>query len=121
MSVASGTERNMESHVNAGPGTEGSMDAHLSVDSGTERNMESHVSTGPEMDWTLLRRFHDRLYRDYQDTLSGDRPVLFKMKELWCYELGLFPNSEKIGKKLKKAQKCSEYEQAVDELFRLVL
>ena len=97
------------------------MEAHPNAGLGTERSMEAHVSTGPEMDWALLRRFHDRLYRDYQETLSGDRPVLFKMKELWCYELGLFPNSEKIGKRLKKAQKRSEYEQAVDELFRLVL
>lgn len=76
------------------------------------------IKSGKEMDWALLHRFHDRLYRDYQETLSGDRPLLFKMKELWCYELDLFPNGGKIGKKLKKVQKRQEYEQAVEELFR---
>ena len=78
------------------------------------------IRSGEETDWNLLRSFHDRLYRDYQETLSGDRPLLFKMKELWCYELDLFPGSEKAGKKLKKAQRRGEYEQAVEELFRLV-
>ena len=78
------------------------------------------IKSGKETDWALLRRFHDRLYRDYQETLSGDRPLLFKMKELWCYELDLFPDSGRIGKKLKKAQKRQEYEQAVEELFRWV-
>lgn len=29
-----------------------------------------------------LRQFHDRLYRDYQEYLSGERNVLFRMKEL---------------------------------------
>lgn len=72
------------------------------------------------VDWTMIRKFHDRIYQDYQQTLSGDRALLFKMKELWCYELTLFPGSEKVGKKLKKAQKRSEYERAVEELFRLV-
>lgn len=75
---------------------------------------------GAAIAWECLREFHDRLYQDYQETLSGDRPVLFKMKELWCYQLDLFPDSDKIGKKLKKAQKRGEYEQAVEELFRTV-
>lgn len=79
------------------------------------------IKNGEQTDWVLLRSFHDRIYSDYQETLSGDRALLFKMKELWCYELTLFPGSEKIGKKLKKAQKKSEYEQAVGELFRMVI
>lgn len=78
------------------------------------------IRRGAKRDWELLHRFHDRLYQDYQETLSGDRPLLFKMKELWCYELDLFPDSEKIGKRLKKAGRRSEYEQAVEELFALV-
>lgn len=88
---------------------------------GAEADAERTSDFGGEgIDWGMVRKFHDRLYQDYQNVLSGDRPLLFKMKELWCYELTLFPDSEKIGKKLKKAQKRSEYEQAVEELFRLV-
>ena len=39
-----------------------------------------------------LRQFHDRLYRDYQEYLSGERNVLFRMKELWSYMAPGFTN-----------------------------
>ena len=36
-------------------------------------------------DWKRIRRFHDQIYEDYQRISMGDKNVLFKMKELWCY------------------------------------
>ena len=47
----------------------------------------------------------------------GDRNVLFKMKELWFYQIRQFEDAEKYGKKIKKAQRLSEYEEAVEELL----
>lgn len=64
-----------------------------------------------------LRRFHDELYHQYQETMPGERPVLFKMKELWFYMICLFEDSERMGKKLRKAQHFREYEEAVEGLF----
>lgn len=68
-----------------------------------------------------LRSFHDRLYADYRDqflSASGERVVLFKMKELWYYMISLFPDSLKWEKKIKKVQRLSEYEAAVEQLFK---
>lgn len=65
----------------------------------------------------LLHQFHDDLYHQYQETMPGERPVLFKMKELWFYLTGLFEDSEKLAKKLRKSQHFGEYEAAVDSLF----
>lgn len=64
-----------------------------------------------------LRRFHDELYCQYRETMPGERPVLFKMKELWFYLICLFPDSERLGKKLRKSQHLREYEAVVDSLF----
>lgn len=64
-----------------------------------------------------LKAFHDRLYRDYAQVMSGDKNVLFKMKEFWSYAEKLFPEEEKLLKKIKKASRLCDYEQAVRALF----
>lgn len=68
-------------------------------------------------DRNRLKAFHDRLYRDYAQVMSGDKNVLFKMKEFWSYAEKLFPGEEKILKKIKKASRLCDYEQAVRALF----
>lgn len=65
-----------------------------------------------------LREFHNRIYMEYKQMYSGERNVLFKMKELWCYMLFLFCEAEKYGKKVKKASNLLDYEVAVSNLFR---
>ena len=64
-----------------------------------------------------LRSFHDRLFSEYKEVLSGDRNLLFKMKEFWFYLLESFEDTEKPGKKLRKCEKLSEYQSIVEELF----
>ena len=64
-----------------------------------------------------LRQFHDRLYRDYQGYLSGERNVLFRMKELWSYMATGFTNYARYLKKIKKSQHFGDYEAAVMSLF----
>ncbi len=64
-----------------------------------------------------LQDFHDEIYEEYRKILSGDQPVLFKMKELWAYMFGMFPDDKKLNKALYKAKKCAEYEAVVKELF----
>lgn len=60
------------------------------------------ISDGKNPDMNKIREFHDLILEDYVDYMSGDRPVLFKMKELWSYMLDLFEDSERAGKKIKK-------------------
>lgn len=70
------------------------------------------------LDKALLKEFHDKIYYDYQEILYGERNVLFKMKEIWFYMIKLFSNYEKYGKKIKKSEKLSDYEEAVGKLFK---
>ena len=51
-----------------------------------------------------LWEFHERLLADYTQEMSGERNVLFKMKELWFYLAWSFTNTEKYEKKIRKAQ-----------------
>lgn len=64
-----------------------------------------------------LRKFHDQIYRAYCEEMSGDRTVLYKMKELWCYLGPLLPEYNKYVKKIRKCEKCRVYEGIVDEFF----
>lgn len=64
-----------------------------------------------------LRAFHDALLERYQEILSGDRNVLFKMKELWVYLACRFKHHEKAAKKIQKAQTLRTYRAAVDRMF----
>lgn len=61
--------------------------------------------------------FHQMIFEEYIRISSGDRNVLFKMKELWFYMISLFEDAEKIGKKIKKCERLKEYEEVVRILF----
>ncbi|MBB5265277.1 tRNA-dihydrouridine synthase [Catenibacillus scindens] len=61
--------------------------------------------------------FHNTLYQAYREYMSGERNVLFKMKEIWFYMISYFPGNEKAMKKIKKAQRLADYEAAVREVF----
>ena len=64
-----------------------------------------------------LWEFHERLLADYSQEMSGERNVLFKMKELWFYLAWSFENSEKYEKKIRKTQHLTEYRLVVKQLF----
>lgn len=64
-----------------------------------------------------LKEFHDTIYEGYVEIMSGERDVLFKMKEIWHYMIHVFTNHEKYAKKIKKAQKGLEYQGIVTSLF----
>ena len=56
-------------------------------------------------------------YKGYQEVMSGDKNILFKMKELWGYWGEAFQDSSKYLKKIRKAEYCLEYEAVVRSLF----
>ena len=64
-----------------------------------------------------LAAFHGELLEGYGRVMSGDRNVLFKMKELWAYRGFLFEGEEKLLKKIKKAQKMADYQAVTEELI----
>ena len=65
----------------------------------------------------VWRAFHDEILEGYIQIMSGDSPVLFKMKDLWTYMSHSFTNYEKYLKKIRKANRIAEYISAVDRLF----
>lgn len=79
--------------------------------------LSGEIRQGRRMEKQTLRRFHDCLYEGYQEVLSGSRPILFKMKELWGFLAPVFTNYEKYAKKIKKSEKLNAYESIVDALF----
>lgn len=64
-----------------------------------------------------LKQFHDKVYEGYEEIMSGERNVLFKMKELWFYMGNLFEDSQKLMKQMKKTTKGAEYRSLVERLF----
>lgn len=62
------------------------------------------------------RRFHGIIYNAYNELLNGgDHVILSRMKALWNYFL---PTADRRSRKaIMKANNCSKYEIAVEELF----
>jgi tRNA-dihydrouridine synthase len=71
-----------------------------------------------ETDYTKFRQLHDTVYQEYQKILSPDINVLYKTKELWSYWQTLFEGSERDIKRLLKAKKYAEYEDAVGRILK---
>ena len=76
---------------------------------------QNSIKTAEE--WMRFKAFHDDLYLGYQKIMSGDQNVLFKMKELWAYMIGMWPDSKKEHKQICKSKKCTDYEAAVKSLL----
>lgn len=74
---------------------------------------------GDALSLAAFRAFHDRICAGYVQIMSGERNVLFKMKELWTYwgAHPLFADKEKQIKKMKKTNRLSDYTVAVNALF----
>ena len=75
------------------------------------------LSGGAPADQKELKAFLDQLADRYKERLSGDTPVLYKMKEVWSYLIASFPDHDKTYKKILKSKKLAEYRAAVEELF----
>ncbi|MDE7422433.1 MAG: tRNA-dihydrouridine synthase family protein [Lachnospiraceae bacterium] len=80
-------------------------------------NLFQEIQTGELISINNFWAFHDELYEEYQQAMGNN--ALYKMKELWIYMGNLFPDVDKIKKKIKKAQKKEDYQRWVQELRHL--
>ena len=78
----------------------------------------SGIENNTKLEKKLLKEFHDKIYEGYKGILSGDRNVLFKMKELWFYMMPMFSDNAKYAKKIRKSERLYDYDEAVLSLFR---
>ncbi len=77
----------------------------------------SMLQTGTAPEKKTYRAYHDEIYQGYKDVLFGDKSVLYKMKELWCYMIYLFKDTGNYGKHIKKASNLKEFDAAVEAIF----
>lgn len=68
------------------------------------------------LDKQRFMAFHDEILGGYSEAVSGERNVLFKMKELWIYMSCVFDDSGKYAKKIRKAERMGDYLDAVHRL-----
>lgn len=66
----------------------------------------------------VIKAFHDRLLKEYENTLGGGQNALFKMKELWMYMGNYFQDADRYLKKIRKGKNLMEYQAVVDALFQ---
>jgi tRNA-dihydrouridine synthase len=79
--------------------------------------LAGELKDGEKMEKSRLKAFHDEVLQGYGEIMSGERNVLFKMKELWAYMIQMFDGGEKYGKKIQKSQRLADYRAAVSQLF----
>lgn len=84
----------------------------------TNPQLAGDIANNTKLQKNTLKIFHERLYEDYKKVLSGDKNVLFKMKELWSYLILMFSDNAQYAKRIKKSESLSEYDAAVAALFR---
>lgn len=62
--------------------------------------------------------FHNTIFHAYEEIMSGERNLLFKMKELWNYWIYLFDNREEIMKKIRRIESKQEYMMFVSRIIK---
>jgi len=73
----------------------------------------------PENRLEVFSKFHDNLFHEYEQALSGDKHVIMKMLSFWEYFAMSFPNPRKIIKMIKKTKTIADYDIALSEILRV--
>ena len=75
------------------------------------------IKNNTNIDKKVLKDFHDEILNAYIELYNDDRNAIKRMKEIWGYMIYIFSDNKKYAKKIKKAQKLSDYNAAVLSLF----
>ncbi|MBO5648971.1 MAG: tRNA-dihydrouridine synthase family protein [Clostridia bacterium] len=73
----------------------------------------------PPLSRDRLYAFFLALYHDAKNRLSGERHVLFRLKELFAYWIVLFDEADSYRRRLRKAETAAEFLSCAEELFAL--
>lgn len=77
----------------------------------------SNTTTYPENRIDIFSKFHEALFYEYSQALSGPSHLMMKMLLFWEYFSIAFLNSPKGLKKIKKAKTIIAYHEAVKEIL----
>lgn len=76
---------------------------------------------GPPASKDELRGYHDQLYAGYTAAFGSPQAAISRMKAFWQGMLGLFAETQRLEKQLKKLRDPWEYEVTVGQIFTLPL
>ena len=79
--------------------------------------IKSNTTEYPKNRIDIFRRFHDTLFNDYAQALSGTSHILMKMFQFWEFFTISFAGYRKELKKIKKAKSIRAYEDAVRDIL----
>lgn len=80
--------------------------------------IKNNTENYPENRWDTFRYFHDELFNEFSQFLSGEKHLLIKMQHYWEYFSASFNNPQKTYKAFKKAKSIKAYHKAVADVLR---
>ena len=82
--------------------------------------IKNDTTTYPKNRWEIFSEFHDRIYQQYDEYLSGPTPIKMKMLGFWEFFSQSFPNPQKTVKAIKKASSPKKYQETVASILKNV-
>ena len=79
--------------------------------------IKNNTSIYPKDRWSIFSEFHDTIYKDYDEYLSGPTPIKMKMLGFWEFFSQSTSNPQKTYKAIKKASNPIKYKQAVAQII----
>ena len=80
--------------------------------------IKNNTFTYPENRFEIFSKFHDKLFTEYEQKLTGDKQIIMKMHSFWKYFSSTFSNPVKVVKKIKKVKTIEAYDEAVYEILQ---
>ncbi|WP_282055988.1 tRNA dihydrouridine synthase [Maribacter luteus] len=79
--------------------------------------IKNNTTEYPKDRWDIFAEFHDTIYQQYDEYLSGPTPIKMKMLGFWEYFSQTTSNPHKTYKAIKKASNPFKYRQAVNQII----
>jgi len=79
--------------------------------------IKNNTAEYPKNRWDIFEEFHNTIYTQYDDYLSGPTPIKMKMLGFWEFFSQSCSNPQKTYKAIKKATNPFKYKQAVNTIL----
>jgi len=73
----------------------------------------------PEDRMGVFSDFHDMLFRQFEEKLTGDKAIIRKMVSYWEYFETVMPEAKREIKKLKKTKTIEDYDMALEGVYEV--
>lgn len=79
----------------------------------SSKNVQSPKNIPDAEDLKRFLAFHNEILEGYAELMSGDQPVLFRMKELWTFMRQYLCLTDKQIKQIRKSRRIDEYKSII--------